>query len=51
MEQLFLDARVQSLLRGLIGVDPTMVYADRMMASTERAHYAMMTDRMIEEVV
>uniref|UniRef100_A0A915E3N5 Uncharacterized protein n=1 Tax=Ditylenchus dipsaci TaxID=166011 RepID=A0A915E3N5_9BILA len=50
VEKMFIDGRVQRLLKNLIGMDIDKIYSDRVVSSVERKHYALMTDDMITHI-
>lgn len=47
---MFTNDQVQRLLLGLISTDLTRIYDDRMAKNFERSHYALMTDKMLDDV-
>lgn len=51
MEALFIDDRVQDLLKQLTGLDlEHKIFSERLSSRVERSHYALMTNDMLEEV-
>lgn len=51
LEALFIDDRVQDLLKQLTGLDlEQKIFAERRASRIERPHYALMTNEMLEEV-
>uniref|UniRef100_A0AC34FDP0 Uncharacterized protein n=1 Tax=Panagrolaimus sp. ES5 TaxID=591445 RepID=A0AC34FDP0_9BILA len=51
VESLFIDEKVQHLLKNLTGLDVEgKIFTERNIEQAERSHYALMTDSMLEEV-
>uniref|UniRef100_A0A914XU45 28S ribosomal protein S22, mitochondrial n=1 Tax=Panagrolaimus superbus TaxID=310955 RepID=A0A914XU45_9BILA len=51
VESLFIDQKVQNLLKNLTGLDVEgKIFTERNIEQAERSHYALMTDSMLEEV-
>jgi hypothetical protein len=51
VEKVFIDKDVQALLYRLTGLDlHGKIFRERNIAKQERSHYALMTDKMFQEV-
>jgi small subunit ribosomal protein S22 len=49
VESLFIDEKVQHLLKSLTGLDEGKIFTERNIEQAERSHYALMTSSMLEE--
>ena len=50
LERIFVDHRVQTLLKALTGFDVEKLHPWKMTIKDNRKHYALMTDGMLKEV-